>query len=249
MSDPVLVAKNLSKYYNYGTYNFQKLLIIIKSIWDKEKESKDRFYAIDDVSLELYKGEAIAILGKNGFGKSTLCKLLAKVTSLDNGEIRINGKIIPILALTLGINLETTGNENINFIGSLLGIKKKIIDKKMKSIIKFSNLKDFLDTPLKKYSSGMITRLIFSTLINFPGNIYILDEVLAVSDKNFKKKSIKLIQDKIKSGSSAIFISHEEEIIRKVCKHAYVFTHKGRLSKRLKIDDAIKLYEKTLKKK
>ena len=248
MSNVVLEIKNLSKSYNFGTYNFERFVNIIKSIWNKEHELKNKFQAIDSINLKLHKGEAIAILGKNGYGKSTLCRLLSKITSLDKGEIRINGKIIPVLALNLGIQLETSGHENIYFLGSMLGIKKKIIDKKLNSILDFSNLTEFLDTPLKKYSSGMVTRLIFSTLINFPGDIYILDEVLAVSDQSFKNKSINLMKKKIKSGSSIIFISHEEKIIRQFCKYAYVFTHKGKLSERLKINEAIKLYQKTLKK-
>jgi lipopolysaccharide transport system ATP-binding protein len=246
MSKAVLEVVNLSKSYSLGTYNYQKFFQIIKSFFSKVPLG-DRFFAIEDVNFHLKKGEAIAILGKNGFGKSTLCRLLARVTSPDDGIIKINGKVIPILALSFGIQLETSGYENIFFLGSLLGIKKRLIEKKLNSILEFSNLKEFLHTPLKKYSSGMITRLIFSTLIHFPGNIYILDEVLAVSDKNFKKKAVKLILEKVKSGSSVIFISHEEELIRKVCKYGYVFTHKGKLSKRLNIDNAIKLYDKTLK--
>ena len=198
MSKIVLEGKNLCKSYKLGTYNFERFVNIIKSGLKKKEDLNDRFYALDEVNLRLQKGEAIAILGRNGYGKSTLCRLLSKITSLDSGEIRINGKIIPILALTLGIQTETTGYENIYFIGSLLGIKKKTIDNKLKSIINFSNLEEFLHTPLKKYSSGMITRLIFSTLINFPGDVFILDEVLAVSDKSFKEKSINFIKKKIK---------------------------------------------------
>jgi len=248
MSKSILKAENLSKFYNLGTYNYQKFFKIFKSYISNKEENSDRLIALKNINLEISKGDSVAILGKNGYGKSTLCKLLSKVTEPSEGQISIDGKIIPLLDLAFGVQLETNGYENIHFLGSLFGIDYEFIESKIDQISEFANLKQFLETPLKKYSSGMRTRLIFSTLIFFPADLFILDEVLAVSDQSFKNRSITEIKNKNKNGTAVICISHEENIIRSLCKQAYVFSQKGILSEKLDIDEAYKLYNLTVKK-
>jgi ABC-type polysaccharide/polyol phosphate transport system ATPase subunit len=248
MSDIILKLENISKHYNLGTYNHKKFFKIFKSFIFNKEDNSDRLISINRVNCEIQRGESVAILGKNGYGKSTLCKLISKVTEPSEGQIMIDGKLIPILDLNFGMELEQSGIENIRFLATLFGLQKNIIDSKISEITEFANLKDFLETPLKKYSNGMRTRLIFSTLIFFPSDIFILDEVLAVSDKSFKNKAIKQIQKINSKGTSILCISHEESIIKSLCEYGYVFTDKGVLSEKLKINDAIELYNATLKK-
>lgn len=248
MSDIILKLENISKYYNLGTYNHKKFFKIFKSFIFNKEDNSDRLISINKANCEIQRGESVAILGKNGYGKSTLCKLISKVTEPSDGQIMIDGNLIPILDLNFGMELEQTGIENIRFLATLFGLQKEVIENKISEIIEFANLKDFLETPLKKYSNGMRTRLIFSTLIFFPSDIFILDEVLAVSDKSFKDRAIKKIQKINSNGTSILCISHEENIIKSLCQYGYVFTDKGVLSKKLKINDAIDLYNTTLKK-
>ena len=248
MSNIILKLENISKHYNLGTYNHKKFFKIFKSFILNKEDNSDRLISINRVNCEIQRGESVAILGKNGYGKSTLCKLISKVTEPSEGQIMIDGKLIPILDLNFGMELEQSGIENIRFLATLFGLQKNIIDNKISEITEFANLKDFLETPLKKYSNGMRTRLIFSTLIFFPSDIFILDEVLAVSDKSFKNKAIKQIQKINSKGTSILCISHEENIIKSLCEYGYVFTDKGVLSEKLKINDAIELYNATLKK-
>jgi len=247
MSKVILQTKNLSKYYSFGTYNYSKFLMILKSYVLNKIDISDRLIALDKINIEIKTGESVAILGRNGLGKTTLCKLLSQVSEPSEGLIKINGKIVPILALTFGIQLETTGIENIRFLATMFGVSRSYIDKKIDEIADFANIKEFLETPLKKYSSGMITRLIFSTLITFPSDLLILDEVLAVSDQSFKDKAILKLKERNKNKLAIICISHEESLIRSICKYAYVFVKRGVLSKKLPIDEGIKLYKKTFK--
>lgn len=248
MSNLILKTRNLSKNYYLGTYNHIKFLQILNQILFNKKNESDKIIALNNINISVEKGESIAILGKNGFGKTTLCKLISEVTEPSSGLIELYGKVVPILALTFGVQLETTGSENIKFLGSMFGVDKNYVEKNMKKIAEFANISEFIETPLKKYSSGMITRLIFSTLINFPCDLFLLDEVLAVSDQSFKNRAIRELIKKNNDGTSIICISHEENIIRSLCKYAYVFTEKGILSEKLEINEAYELYESTIKK-
>ena len=222
MSNLILKTRNLSKNYYLGTYNHIKFLQILNQILFNKKNESDKIIALNNINISVEKGESIAVLGKNGFGKTTLCKLISEVTEPSSGLIELYGKVVPILALTFGVQLETTGSENIKFLGSMFGVDKNYVEKNMKKIAEFANISEFIETPLKKYSSGMITRLIFSTLINFPCDLFLLDEVLAVSDQSFKNRAIRELIKKNNDGTSIICISHEENIIRSLCEYAYV---------------------------
>ena len=167
---------------------------------------------------------------------------MAGITEPDEGLISIEGKLIPMLNLHYGIELECTGLENIYFLASSFGFSKNEIDQRISDILSFSEMKRYKDTPLKKYSSGMFTRLVFSTLVNLEGDIILADEILAVSDKEFKSKCIKKFRDLNEEGKTLICISHEQEIISSICKKAYVFTDRGNLSDKLNIDEAYKIY-------
>lgn len=248
MSDLILRTNNLSKNYYLGTYDHLKFFKILNQLISNKKDENDKIIALNNINISIEKGESVAILGKNGYGKTTLCKLISEVTEPSSGFIELYGKVVPILALTFGVQFETTGSENIKFLGSMFGVNKNYVEENMAKITEFGNISQFIETPLKKYSSGMITRLIFSTLINFPSDLYLLDEVLAVSDQSFKNRAIKELIKKNNDGASIICISHEEHIIRSLCKYAYVFTQKGVLSEKLDINEAYKLYETTIKK-
>lgn len=244
MSKKIIEIKNLSKKYFIGTYNFQhfKTLLFSSNKEKKEIDSRNNFSVIKDLNLEINKGESIAILGKNGAGKSTLCKIMARITEPDEGIISIDGKLIPMLNLHYGIELECTGIENIYFLGSSFGFSKKEMDQKISEILNFSEMNRYKDTPLKKYSSGMFTRLVFSTLVNLDGEIVLVDEILAVSDKEFKLKCIKKLKEFNEKGATLICISHEQEVILSLCEKAYVFSEKGILSDKLEINEAYRIY-------
>ena len=246
MSNIILKTRDLSKSYYLGTYNLLKFYNIMSKYFLKKEKIDDEIIALNKINIEVKKGESVAILGKNGFGKTTLCKLISEVTEPSDGVIEIDGKIVPILALTFGIQIETSGLENINFLGAMFGIDQEYMSNNIDKIEKFADIEGYLDTPLKKYSSGMITRLIFSTLINIPSDLFILDEVLAVSDQSFKNKAISELKKKNENGTAIVCISHEENIIRSICKYGYVFIKKGELSEKLEINEAFKLYQTTI---
>ena len=244
MSNKSIEVKNLSKTYNLGNYGFKSLRYNLLSNYIKNMINPNKkIYALYDINLEINKGEAIAILGKNGTGKSTLLKIISGLSEQSSGEIIINGKLLPMLHMNAGIQLEASGRENIFFIGSILKATKKQLVSKIDDIASFSGLSEFLDTPVKKYSSGMLTKLYFSIMIILDFDILICDEILAVSDSAFKKKCIKKIIELKKRGKTVIFISHEEEVIKSVCDQGFVFTENGKLSEKMLLSDAYKLYE------
>tara|TARA_X000000950_G_C13920438_1_gene663091 strand:- start:880 stop:1623 length:744 start_codon:yes stop_codon:yes gene_type:complete len=245
MSDISVQIKNLSKKYFLGNFGFKSLKYNLLSRFFKNLENPNKkIYALKDINMEVKKGEAIAILGKNGSGKSTLMKILSKLSAHDDGEMSINGKLIPMLHMNAGIQVEATGRENIFFIGSIMRAKRKELKEKINEIAEFSGLTNFLDTPVKKYSSGMLTKLYFSVMIILDFDILICDEIMAVSDSQFKSKCIKKIIELKNKKKTIIFISHEKEIVNAVCDFGFVFTENGNLSQKLSISDAYALYEK-----
>lgn len=234
--------KNVSKEFFLGNFGFKTFFNSIKKLLKIEsKSNKKSFMALNNINLSINSGETVAFLGRNGFGKSTLLKLLAGLTSPSVGTIWIKGKVMPMLYLNSGIVIEATAKENISFISSLFS-NTKLNQFKINEILNFAELKEFENTPVKKFSSGMITRLSFSTMIMQDFDILIADEVLAVSDQKFKDKCIKKIIELQKEGKTILFVSHEEEIVLRLCKKAFVFLEKGKISEKLDILDAYKIY-------
>ena len=195
----------------------------------KHQISYNEFWALKDINFTLNKGDRLGILGLNGAGKSTLLKVIAGVLKATEGTVTAKGKIAPLLELGAGFDQQYTGKENIYLYGAMLGYSKAFIDEKYDEIVKFSELKEFIDVPIKNYSSGMVSRLGFAiaTVRDTP-EILILDEVLSVGDMFFRKKSEKRIQEMIHGGSTVLIVSHSPSVIRKNCTKV-VWIEKGRL--------------------
>ena len=210
--DVVLRIVNLNKKYQKGT-------ISIKSL----KNRNDEFWAIKDFNLEIKRGEIVGIIGQNGAGKSTLLKLISQITAPTEGEIYIDGKVSSLLEVGTGFHPELTGRENIYLNGSILGMRRSEINKKVDSIIEFSECKDFIDTPVKRYSSGMYVRLAFAVAVHLKSDILIMDEVLSVGDVQFQKKCIDKIREISKSTDRTIlYVSHNLETVKRLCSRCIV---------------------------
>jgi len=184
------------------------------------REVMEDFWAVNDITFNVNSGESIGIIGRNGAGKSTLLKILSKITPPTKGKIIMRGRIASLLEVGTGFHPELTGRENIFFNGSLLGMKRKEIEKKFDEIIDFSGVERFLDTPLKHYSSGMQLRLAFSVAANLDPEILIIDEVLAVGDAEFQKKCLGKMEDVSKSGRTILFVSHNMAAVENLCSRA-----------------------------
>jgi len=213
----VIDIKNLTKRYSIGLPNYAKDFLN-KIIGRSGFWLTNNFIALKNINISIKKGEIIGIIGKNGAGKSTLLKLLAGVSYPNSGSIKIKGSITPLLQLGAGFHPELTGRENIYLNGIILGMSRNEIKKNLDSIIRFSELGDFIDTPVKKYSSGMYVRLGFSIAIHANSDIFLIDEVLSVGDQSFKNKSYSSMMDIKNSGKTIIFISHSMPSIRALCK-------------------------------
>jgi len=187
-----------------------------------KKVSYINFYAIKDINLEIKKGESIGIIGRNGAGKTTLLRIIAGVYKPTEGKVFVKGKIMPIIELGAGFDMELTGAENIFINGLLLGMTRKEIEEKYEEIVEFSGLKDFINSPLRTYSSGMILRLGFSVATSLDPDIILLDEVFAVGDAEFKEKCIKRINEMKEKGATLLFVSHDMNAIRENCEKVII---------------------------
>lgn len=205
--------------------NFQKLRNL-SSI--KNETDDDVLIALQNVSFELRKGEVLGVVGKNGAGKSTLLKLLSRITKPSGGQITINGRVASLLEVGTGFHPELTGRENIYLNGTILGMKKKEIDAKLKEIIDFSGVERFVDTPVKRYSSGMTVRLAFAVAAHLDPEILIIDEVLAVGDVEFQRKCLGKMGEVSKSGKTVLFVSHNMGAVAELCTRA-ILLEKGQL--------------------
>ena len=200
------------------------------------------FMALNGIDLTVYKGEAIGIIGGNGAGKSTLLKLLSRVTAPTEGEIDIYGRITSMLEVGTGFNGEMTGRENVYLNGAILGMTKAEIDAKMEQIIEFSEVREFIDTPVKRYSSGMYVKLAFSVAAHLDSEIMIMDEVLAVGDMAFQKKCLDKMRDAAKQqGRTVLYVSHNMNTIRQLCDRCIVLD-KGRVVFEGDVERAIEIY-------
>ena len=182
----------------------------------------DEFWALRNVSFALEKGDRLGILGLNGAGKSTLLKVVAGVFKPTEGSVEREGVIAPLIELGAGFDMQYTGRENIYLYGAVLGYRRKFIDEKLEEIIEFSELKDFIDVPLKNYSSGMRARLGFSIATVVEPDILILDEVLSVGDAKFRKKSEARLMKLIDKGVTVLFVSHNTDQVRRICNKAII---------------------------
>ena len=200
------------------------------------------FMALNGIDLTVYKGEALGIIGANGAGKSTMLKLLSRVTAPTEGEIDIYGRIASMLEVGTGFNGEMTGRENVYMNGAILGMTKAEIDAKMEDIIDFSEVREFIDTPVKRYSSGMYVKLAFSVAAHLDSEIMIMDEVLAVGDMAFQKKCLDKMRDAAnKDGRTVLYVSHNMNTIRQLCDRCIVLD-KGKIVFDGDVEEAIEVY-------
>ncbi|MFC1623653.1 polysaccharide ABC transporter ATP-binding protein, partial [Patescibacteria group bacterium] len=234
MKEPIITVKEISKKYNIthqqGGYIAMRDVItnIAKHPFNflKKKtkriigkETKEEFWALKDINFDVQKGETIGIIGSNGAGKSTLLKILTGITPPTTGEIKMHGKVASLLEVGTGFHPELSGRENIFLNGAVLGMSKKEIVEKFDDIVEFSGVKKFIDTPVKRYSSGMTVRLGFSVAAHMEPDILLVDEVLAVGDAEFQKKCLgKMDEVTKKAGRTILFVSHNMSAIQKICK-------------------------------
>ena len=239
---PAIIVDNVSMKFNLSKEKVDSLKdYIIKSI---RKEIKyNEFWALQNVSFTVEKGDRVGILGLNGAGKSTLLKVIAGVFKPTEGSVTKHGKMVPLLELGAGFDQQYTGKENIYLYGAMLGYSKEFIDEKYDEIVKFSELKDFIDVPIKNYSSGMKSRLGFSIATVVSPKILILDEVLSVGDAKFRKKSEKKVLSMFDSGVTVLFVSHSLAQVQRICNKAMIL-EKGKLIAYGDIDTISKQYEK-----
>lgn len=202
----------------------------------------ERFWALKDISFEVEKGEAVGIIGHNGAGKSTLLKLLSRVTAPTRGSISYNGRIASMLEVGTGFHPELTGRENVYMNGAILGMTKAEIDKKFDQIVDFAEMHQFIDTPVKRYSSGMYVKLAFSVAAHLDSEIMIMDEVLAVGDMAFQKKCLGKMRDVAKvEGRTVLYVSHNMNTIRQLCDRCIVLNH-GEVIYNGGVEEAIQIY-------
>ncbi len=204
-------------------------------------KSKEEFWALQDISFKVGRGDKLAIIGRNGAGKSTLLKLLSRITVPTKGRIELNGRVASLLEVGTGFHPELTGRENIFLSGSVMGMKRAEIKRKFDEIVSFSGIERFLDTPVKRYSSGMYVRLAFSVAAHLEPEILLIDEVLAVGDFEFQKKCLGKMDEVAKVGRTILFVSHNMGAIKNLCDYGILLDN-GKISEKGDIDNIITNY-------
>jgi lipopolysaccharide transport system ATP-binding protein len=239
MSEVVIKVENLWKQYRYGVLSHRTLHKDLQSWWARlrgkedpnsrighpassiqhpvSSNGDDRFYALQDINFEVKQSEVLGIIGRNGAGKSTLLKILSRVTTPTKGQIKIRGRVASLLEVGTGFHPELTGRENIFLNGAILGMTKEEIKKKFDEIVAFAEVEKFIDTPVKRYSSGMYVRLAFAVAAHLEPEILLVDEVLAVGDAAFQKKCMGKMGDISKEGRTVLFVSHNMQAIQNLC--------------------------------
>ena len=241
MSDPVIVVENLSKRYILGhqratgdglRHSIEAALRApfawLRSRRDRRAQQKEEFWALKDISFEVNRGEAVGIIGRNGAGKSTLLKILSRITEPTRGRIHLKGKVASLLEVGTGFHPELTGRENIFLNAAILGMKRIEIKRKFDEIVAFADIEKFLDTPVKRYSSGMYVRLAFAVAAQLEPEILVVDEVLAVGDAAFQKKCLGKMGDVVKEGRTVLFVSHNMGAISALTSRCLLL-HSGRI--------------------
>ena len=256
MSDIAIKIENLKKQYKLGAIGGATLNAELQSWWARKRGKEDPnlkigqdyshagevFLALNGINLEVRKGEALGIIGANGAGKSTLLKLLSRVTAPTEGDIWIDGRIASMLEVGTGFHGELTGRENIYMNGAILGMSRKEVDSKIESIIDFSECRQFIDTPVKRYSSGMYVKLAFAVASHLDAEIIVMDEVLAVGDMKFQKKCLGKMGDAAENeGKTVLYVSHNMATIRNLCNRCVVLSE-GKLIFDGDVEKAIGIY-------
>ena len=223
----MITIKNVSMKFDLGIekdFSFKQAFINILTP-KKNKKKKEYFYALSDVSFHIDKGEVIGLIGSNGAGKSTLLKVVSGVMKPTKGTVEVNGVISPMIELGAGFDAELTARENIYLNGAVMGYSKKFLDEKFDDIVEFSELRDFLDVPVKNFSSGMTAKLAFSIATIVNPEILIVDEILSVGDIKFQEKSKNKMLEMIKGGTTVLYVSHSLASIEELCDRVVWLEH------------------------
>nr|MBC8179600.1 ABC transporter ATP-binding protein [candidate division KSB1 bacterium] len=231
----------LSSWVKFPLSNFRRLQKL--SNFNESNDSEDIIWALKDISFELNQGEVLGIIGKNGAGKSTLLKILCRITEPSSGKASINGRVASLLEVGTGFHPELTGRENVFLNGAILGMTKTEIERKFDEIVDFSGVEKFIDTPVKRYSSGMRVRLAFAVAAQLEPEILLIDEVLAVGDIAFQKKCLGKMESVSKSGRTVFFVSHNMAAVSSICSKA-ILLEQGRLVELGDTDQIIAQYMK-----
>lgn len=256
MSETVIKIENIKKKYRLGAIGGGTLTADLQSWWARVRGKEDpntkigtevyskneTFMALKGINLEVKKGEALGIIGGNGAGKSTTLKILSRVTAPTEGSIKIKGRISSLLEVGTGFHHELTGRENIYLNGAILGMTKEEVDSKIEDIIEFSECRQFIDTPVKRYSSGMFVKLAFSVAAHLDSEILIMDEVLAVGDMKFQQKCLNKMSELVATeGRTILYVSHNMNTIRQLCERCVVL-NQGEIIYDGDVEEAIQLY-------
>jgi lipopolysaccharide transport system ATP-binding protein len=257
MNSSVIKVENLSKEYRFGVIGHGTLYKDLQSWWARSRGKEDpnskislhsgpartgeRFWALRDISFDVKEGEVLGIIGRNGAGKSTLLKILSRVTTPTEGHVKMRGRVSSLLEVGTGFHQELTGRENVYLNGMIHGMTKAEIDKKFDEIVDFSGIEKFIDTPVKRYSSGMNVRLGFAVAAHLEPEILIVDEVLAVGDAEFRRKCVDKMQEVSEGGRTVLFVSHNMNAIRELCQRGIVLDA-GKIVLRGPIDEIVDKY-------
>ncbi|HKR60584.1 MAG TPA: ABC transporter ATP-binding protein [Pyrinomonadaceae bacterium] len=247
---PIIEIRELSKLYHLGArqaeYETLRESLVravqapLKRLSQKAAQSKT-LWALKDVSFEVQPGEVVGVIGSNGAGKSTLLKVLSQITEPTSGEVDLYGRVASLLEVGTGFHPELTGRENIYLNGAILGMRRVEIDQKFDDIVAFSEVEEFLDTPVKRYSSGMYVRLAFAVAAHLEPEILVVDEVLAVGDASFQKKCLGKMSDVARQGRTVLFVSHNMPAVKSLCSRA-ILLRSGRLVKDGPVDEVVNSY-------
>jgi lipopolysaccharide transport system ATP-binding protein len=243
--DVAIAARGIGKEFRIGQmqagYRLLSETITARLRGARPVESRGHFWALRDIDLDVRQGESIGLIGRNGAGKSTLLKVLARITPPTAGEIRLRGRVGALLEVGAGFHPELTGRENVYLNGIILGMNRAEIDRKFDEIVEFAGVEQFIDTPVKRYSSGMYLRLAFSVAAHLETEILVVDEVLAVGDAAFQRKCLGQMDDVAKEGRTIVFVSHNTAAVEKLCDTALVLEN-GRAVYRGPVHEAVETY-------
>ena len=232
------VYKSFNIYYDRANTLKERMLFF------KRNKRREKREILNDINLEIKKGETVALIGVNGSGKSTLLKLMTQIIFPNKGTIETKGKLTSLLELGAGFHPDFSGRENIYFNSSIFGLTKKEIDERLDQIIEFSELQDFIDNPVRTYSSGMYMRLAFSVAINVDADILLIDEILSVGDQHFQEKCFNKMRELRKEGKTMVFVTHSMDSVRNLCDRA-VWLYQGKVKMDGNTNEVIDEYLKT----
>lgn len=224
MSETMVEVNDVSIMFRLYRENVDNLKeYMIKKI--KRQIAYDEFWALSHIDFHVQRGESVALVGKNGSGKSTMLKTIAGVLKPTSGSVKIKGTVAPMIELGAGFDMDLTATENVYLNGAILGYPREMLDENMEKIIEFSELKDFMDVPIKNFSSGMFARLGFAVATIYTPDILIVDEILSVGDWQFQAKCHRRIQEMLEQGTTLLFVSHSMDQVRQVCNRAILLEH------------------------